>query len=355
MTPTRGLRTLPLRTEPVPGESLHSVLETAGRWYGLSAPDLAAYVGLPRRVDRLTVHADPQQVTDLAFVLGLDPRQVRGTTWSQGTRATSDADDRHVPGTQAGPAGAFCPRCLLDNGGRWLLDWRLPHAAVCRRHELRLVTTCPGCRRPPRGRESDHALTGAGCCPCGTSLVTATTDIVQRGTPADAGQVYARTLLTAHQAGRPVKSAGGPSADPSAVLTDLHWLADRAYGQLHPHDLTDATLRLDWTPDPSCGATPPVRPSSDLPARQHSVGLAAAVLGARGAAAAAEALRWLVIRERQQVGGPRTDWEHRREWDGVSPGLRAALDAVLAGDPAPRHAPPCSRAAAAWYRRLHVA
>lgn len=170
-----------------------------------------------------------------------------------------------------------------------------------------------------------------------------------------AGQVYARSLLAAAAAGTQVRLAGEHITSARAALADLRGLADRVYGQLHPHDRTDTTGRLDWTPDVSCGSTPPVRSSADLPARQHAVGLAAAVLGAGSVAVAADALRWLVVRERQQPRGPRTDWEHRQERDGVGCGLRTALDAVLTGEPFPRHAPPCVRAAADWYRRLHVA
>ncbi len=269
MTPTRGLRTLPLRTEPLPGESLQSVLESAGRWYGLPSADFAACLGLPGRVDRLTLAADPQQVTDLAFMLMLRPQQVQDTIWKT-PRGTPDSG---TPGSAnqvlLAAAGAYCPRCLDGNGGRWLLEWRLPHVGVCRHHEVRLLTVCPGCQRPPRGREADTKLTRPACCPCGRSLTTAPTASVQWGTPTDAGQVHAHTLLAAARAGTAVPVLTGGTTTAVEALVDLRWLGDRAFGQLHPHDRIDSAVALDWLPDTSCGSTPRVRPSAD-PAAQST-------------------------------------------------------------------------------------
>jgi hypothetical protein len=64
-----------------------------------------------------------------------------------------------------------CPACLTESGGAWSLWWKLGAAAVCPRHRLLLVDTCPGCgirlRRgyasQPRGMSRVAALDPALC------------------------------------------------------------------------------------------------------------------------------------------------------------------------------------------------
>ncbi|MEU0119639.1 TniQ family protein [Streptomyces bobili] len=52
-----------------------------------------------------------------------------------------------------GRAGSrFCPFCLADSGGRWLVAWRLSWSFACTRHHVLLVDRCPACHRVPRLR-----------------------------------------------------------------------------------------------------------------------------------------------------------------------------------------------------------
>src|SRR5438309_479081 len=57
---------------------------------------------------------------------------------------------RRAPARVARQTGSrFCPACLRDTDGRWLLRWRLPWAFACPVHAHLLVDVCPGCGKPP--------------------------------------------------------------------------------------------------------------------------------------------------------------------------------------------------------------
>lgn len=51
----------------------------------------------------------------------------------------------------------YCPDCLRENGGAWLLHWRLPWSFVCPSHHNLLAALCPGCERAAGRERSDHA------------------------------------------------------------------------------------------------------------------------------------------------------------------------------------------------------
>lgn len=56
---------------------------------------------------------------------------------------------------------AWCPLCLKDNCGRWLLKWRQPMSVLCVEHGVYLVDRCPQCGFElafDRGRESPVRL-----------------------------------------------------------------------------------------------------------------------------------------------------------------------------------------------------
>ena len=40
-----------------------------------------------------------------------------------------------------------CPKCLMNSGGVWRLNWKLPWSFACIEHGVLLADTCPGCRR----------------------------------------------------------------------------------------------------------------------------------------------------------------------------------------------------------------
>lgn len=52
----------------------------------------------------------------------------------------------------------FCPSCLSENSGRWLLWWRLRWAFACPLHACLLADSCPSCFRYQRGGAVPAAL-----------------------------------------------------------------------------------------------------------------------------------------------------------------------------------------------------
>jgi hypothetical protein len=59
----------------------------------------------------------------------------------------------------------YCPACLADSGGRWSKWWRVPWVTVCREHLTALVSGCPECGGPQRGRRLTQVSVaqGTGC------------------------------------------------------------------------------------------------------------------------------------------------------------------------------------------------
>jgi len=49
-----------------------------------------------------------------------------------------------------GAGSRYCPQCLSERDGRWLLRWRLSWVFACTRHRSLLHDHCPRCGRVPR-------------------------------------------------------------------------------------------------------------------------------------------------------------------------------------------------------------
>lgn len=97
---------------------------------------------------------------------------------------------REVPGTLPTVLGAsrFCPACLEETDGRWMLAWRVAWVVACPQHHLLLQTQCPYCggnqahRRlrvdntpiePWRCTSPGPGATGRAAKPCGADLTAA--------------------------------------------------------------------------------------------------------------------------------------------------------------------------------------
>ena len=145
-------RTLPIHVEPLPGEALDSWLEAISHRLrsahgdtltsvGLASPGLvsvenswlanlpaesadhiSAVTGQPiERLHQMTIahYASPRQ--------NITTQAARPSPWSQTRRSR------------------YCPHCLAESGGRWLLQWRLGWQFLCEIHRCLLVDTCPTC------------------------------------------------------------------------------------------------------------------------------------------------------------------------------------------------------------------
>lgn len=108
------LRTLAIRVLPLPGESIDSWLEALARrsWTSLSA--LLEALGLPvyERTHRMLVAPSSEMLRQLELQTGLSPGRLDQTVIPPG-----------LVGRYA-PRRRFCPQCLRESDGRWLITAR---------------------------------------------------------------------------------------------------------------------------------------------------------------------------------------------------------------------------------------
>ncbi|MEU4347054.1 TniQ family protein [Streptomyces sp. NPDC023838] len=131
------MRVLPLRVKILEDEGLDSWLEALARRNGVSLSAFVSALGLSRGMFTRTL------------VTGLPPETLRQIETLTGL--TAGCLDQAVipPGFPFGPRlqsrCRFCPRCLAERDGRWLLRWWLPFTFACPRHQTLLHDQCPGC------------------------------------------------------------------------------------------------------------------------------------------------------------------------------------------------------------------
>ena len=114
--------------------------------------------------------------------------------------------DRYLPLGPARRRGSrYCPSCLAERDGRWLLAWRLGWTFACPAHALLLCDTCPACGQEPRSRTSrTSGLNPPGTCAniikrnncCGADLREVTPQRLGPDHPVLAAQRWTGILLT---------------------------------------------------------------------------------------------------------------------------------------------------------------
>ncbi|WP_103529211.1 TniQ family protein [Streptomyces sp. SM12] len=182
---TTGGRVLPLRVPLLPGESLDSWLEALARRNGISLRSMLAFLGLrtPSYTRRLYTTLTAGTLRDLEERAGLRPGQLDEAVL---------APDFPFGPMQA-PGSRYCPRCLAEREGRWLLTWWLPWTFACTTHHLLLHDGCPACDALPRLKTPTRSHDfPAGICttrasrgadPCGADLTSATSTPLPAGHP----------------------------------------------------------------------------------------------------------------------------------------------------------------------------
>jgi DNA-binding transcriptional ArsR family regulator len=113
--------------------------------------------------------------------------------------------DRYLPLGAARRRGSrYCPSCLAERDGRWLLAWRLVWIFACPAHAVLLCDTCPGCGQVARARAGRAAPGRPGGCAniikrheyCGADLREAAAGRLTPGSPVLAAQDWIAALLT---------------------------------------------------------------------------------------------------------------------------------------------------------------
>ncbi|MGW1713850.1 TniQ family protein [Streptomyces sp. NPDC002156] len=156
-----SLRRLALVPEPYPGESLLSwvdALAGLNRISRLQALHLSSFVrGSAYRPGAYFVAYLPTEVmARVQVTTGLSAGQLHRITlmhYADGV-LPSPPSPTHRRGIAiwlhrlqlAQPIRSrACPACLRENGGRWLLRWRLIWSFACVRHRVFLLSACHGC------------------------------------------------------------------------------------------------------------------------------------------------------------------------------------------------------------------
>jgi hypothetical protein len=324
-----AVRTLPIRVAPLPGEAIDSWLHAAAARMGVSWGDFLSAVGLaPSRfgLDTWVVQPLPQEMASIAAATDIDPGCVAAMTLAHyaGRVLQINTATRRVTGTALwrGPGSPYCPQCLAEKGGRWLLRWRTGWSFVCVEHRCLLAHTCPACGRRVGTRSLlKDAVPVLGCCAnppagavtrtrqrCNADLRTAVVHVLPECHPALIAQRIVDDLIDA---------TGGPFGvyrlSPQSslgVLGDLRAVALQVLTYCSGDDLA-ARLPADLVQlyragtDLHDGESPRRAGSSrrrPADAAAVAIGVTAAVasLDHEDIATAGEALRWLVTRIRDQ-------------------------------------------------------
>jgi hypothetical protein len=217
----RRERSLPLRVPIHGGEALDSWAEVLARRSGMPIVQLLPALGMPSS----TLQARHTLIAGTpSAVLRRIERQA-GLTYGRLDAAVIDLyDTLHWPVLDG---SRYCPACLEETDGRWLLRWRLPWVFACRPHQVLLADRCPGCGLMPRRRVGAAAgLHPAGACP---NLITrghiCATDLratPPRARPADDPLIDTQQWIDSRLAIIEAGHNGRADAETATLLADLH-------------------------------------------------------------------------------------------------------------------------------------
>lgn len=187
---------IPIRLTPLPGEALDSYLETYAERLHVRLSDIFDLAGLTaQRSHRTRVvnnhkpwmfSPDPAELDALSAVTGLPPDRLTEMTLARYAGTGLAAVDAATGSIRSGRwwrqmlTSRFCPCCLAEAGGRWLLAWRLPWSFACTRHQVLLADLCPTCQRPHRWTRNQPPRHGE---PCRISSQPLPSPSSRRGTP----------------------------------------------------------------------------------------------------------------------------------------------------------------------------
>jgi hypothetical protein len=243
-------RTLPLRLSPLSGEPLDSWLEAYCRRLDVTTGVLLAALGIRSNIHGLpdhTVCLHPAEARRLAHVARMEVARLHAMTLRvyDGHVLRVDQRSRVVARSAwwARTRGSrFCPSCLSERDGRWLLRWRLSWEFACTNHDVLLHDTCPACGRIPRRTvTATSSLYPPATCPgtttgrpCGVDLRTIDSLRLASHDPLLATQRWINTLLSAVETGTTPQLP----TTPAVVFGDLRavggWLLHHAIeGDFH--------------------------------------------------------------------------------------------------------------------------
>ena len=352
VAPARGSRideprrTVPLLVRPLPGEPFDSWLMTYAHRIGLPVGELLSALGLrpSSAMAEYTIRLHPDEATQTARVTGLSTTQLDAMTLRtfDGRMVVLEANQRAVTRSVwwgRGSGSRFCPQCLTERDGRWLLRWRLSWAFACARHNSLLHDRCPRCRgtvrqsllkvrwdRPPA--YCDGVVAGA---PCRADLRTVPPQPLSVDYPILRAQHWIDGLIDAVEQG---KDGDDPSTSLAQRCSDLRavggWLLRQ--GAATDFDHFGEHVVQAWHAAQARYREDNIRPSQFPPTDAALMGaliarIQALITGTDDSAVAE--IRRLLIRtpQRPSVCPPGLD----QQWHRLSPAVQALF--LRAGDP----------------------
>jgi hypothetical protein len=245
---TAPQRTLPLLVRPLPGEPFDSWLLAYAHRLGTPAGELLSVLGLRPHTFILdhTILLHPDETAHTARLTGLSTAQLDAMTLRpfDGHMIALEAKRRAVTRSVwwgRGSGSRFCPQCLTEREGRWLLRWRLSWAFACTRHHSLLRDHCPRCGGIPRYKTLPAGCDSVpGVCvlnrapgtPCGADLRDAQPRPLATDDPLLAAQRWIDTTIDAVENERIDQL---PSR-PDTVCTDLRAVGGWLLRQGEPED-----------------------------------------------------------------------------------------------------------------------
>lgn len=242
------IRRLPIRLEPLAGESLTSWLCAHARRNQVSWHQILVAVGLYRRRGdtrrlRWAARLHAHEISALAAATGVPARALHAMTLARFDGigiTTGRRPPRKDLGALHGNANLwrYCPHCLAESGGRWQLHWMLGWSFACVRHGCLLADVCPCCQRPPQRRAplalavpdlrvcSQPRLDSTRARLCETDLARARDDVAKAG----AEQIHAQRAINALADQRAVRFAlyRHHPASITAVMADIRAIGEQA-------------------------------------------------------------------------------------------------------------------------------
>lgn len=186
-TPERGGFPFALRGGPVRGESLDSYVHWSARQLHCSPLDITSHLelGVPTSAGYLNRDVNEDAIARTAERLDVSVDSLRATTLQRwdwlGLRPERGKRGSPLGAWQRGSGARYCPRCLIENGGRWALTWYLHWTFACTRHGVLLESVCHRCGRPPRSQKPSAYPAAASHprgmnCGCGAAAARPTAD-----------------------------------------------------------------------------------------------------------------------------------------------------------------------------------
>ncbi|MCB1263313.1 MAG: TniQ family protein [Mycobacterium sp.] len=347
------MRTLPLRVQPVEGEAVDSWLEALAARMQCAWGDLLTSVGLPAARGRSyntgwLVDPTQHQLEAMSVVTGQSPSVINTMVLSHiaSRLGRSDIPDESVESMLwlSKRRSRFCPACLRENGGRWMLAWRLRWNFSCPRHNCLLADLCPACRSPQRAVPASVALIpipgrcahkllgchGRGVTRCGTDLSNVPVLRLAPDHPVLRAQQMIDVAVSAGVAQTGLYSRA--PVPPSALIADLCALGGRIlrYPNLDElRRLTGDVVITEFLTAKEEAAFTDRGVTADSSALASGIAAAAAesILSAGNPAEAADRLQWLISSNRNNglsVSATNIGWGR-----GISAALRSAQLSAL--------------------------